>query len=59
MDSKSKKITENYELFNIPEEKIPKYKDANQLSKNFKRCSILKSTNIRYSNTSAKIPLNK
>lgn len=44
-------IVEDYSKFNIPEDKIPVYKNPYQFSQTFAKCSILEFKNVSYSNT--------
>lgn len=50
MDQRS--INKAYKMFNIPTDSIPVYTDAQNFSKNFKKCSVLKDVNSSYSSTS-------
>jgi len=44
-------IVEDYSTFNIPEDKIPVYKNPYQFSQTFKKCSLVEYKNISYSDT--------
>lgn len=44
-------INEAYKKFKIPENMIPKFSDAKEFSKNFKKCSILKDVATIYSDS--------
>ncbi|MCR4436144.1 MAG: hypothetical protein QHH06_10225 [Clostridiales bacterium] len=48
-------INEAYKLFNIPVDKIPPYNDADEFSKRYQKCSILKDVNTNYSTTSSQL----
>lgn len=53
-----KQINKNYELFKIPNDRIPVYTNANDFSKNFQKCSILKDVNTTYSSSTTVISKN-
>jgi len=45
------KIVEDYSTFNIPQDKIPAYKNPYQFSQHFKKCSLVEYKNISYSDS--------
>jgi hypothetical protein len=49
------KIVEDYSTFNIPQDKIPAYKNPYQFSQTFKICSLVEYKNVSYSD-SAELP---
>ena len=44
-------IIEDYSTFNIPQDKIPSYKNPYQFSQTFKKCSLVEYKSISYSDT--------
>ena len=51
-------INDNYDLFMIPKDVIPKYTNAYEFSKNFQKCTVLVDVNTSYS-SSTTVPATK
>lgn len=49
------KIIEEYKIFNIYENQIPKYDNPQDFAKRFKKCSILKDVNTVYTGNTIKL----
>ena len=47
--------TKDYQKFSIGREQWPKYESPQQFGNQFKKCSILRYDDVRYSNTSSSI----
>jgi len=51
-EDESCNIKSDFRLFEIPDEQIPEYTTAQEFSKKFKRCSVLRMDEVRYASTS-------
>jgi len=52
-------VLKNFSKFKIPASKIPEYSNAEVFAQNIKTCSILKNTNISYSDSASSIKNNQ